>query len=257
MPVLRELGVGHTVWQLIIGRDQFNAASGLVYPDGTVRRIAQVEAVMNAPATGFEEKPDEQGLPHSTRHSRAAGPVLGGMCTRRRDGGDLARAGDACRVAGRSARAAFRKCRPHATRVASPRRDSPMTRAIVRGGFRPRGRADRESGLLPCEQPAEPAPPSVVKATVYRDVYGVPHIFADSEEAAAYAIAQAQCEDIGMQVFDSLRCGVGRQAEVLGEAELESDRTDALVASAGDRRADVAREPAAHEAVPAGFLRRT
>ena len=75
MPVLREFGVGHTVWQLIIGRDQFNAASGLVYPDGTVRRIAQVEAVMNAPATGFVEKPDAAGLAAPTRHPCAAGRV--------------------------------------------------------------------------------------------------------------------------------------------------------------------------------------
>jgi acyl-homoserine-lactone acylase len=57
-----------------------------------------------------------------------------------------------------------------------------------------------------------------------RDVYGIPHIFADSEETAAYAIAQAQCEDMGIQVFDSLRCGVARKAEQFGEAELESDR---------------------------------
>jgi hypothetical protein len=76
MPVLRELDVGHTVWQLIIGRDQFNAASGLVYPDGTVRRIAQVEAVMNAPAAGFEEKPDAEGLP--IRHDI---PVLQAECS--------------------------------------------------------------------------------------------------------------------------------------------------------------------------------
>ena len=102
MPVLRELGVGHTVWQLIIGRDQFNAASGLVYPDGTVRRIAQVEAVMNGPATGFEEKPDEQGLP--IRHDI---PVLQATyfeaCARRRDGNHVARAGHAARIAPRSA----------------------------------------------------------------------------------------------------------------------------------------------------------
>ena len=53
--------------------------------------------------------------------------------------------------------------------------------------------------------PPQPAPPFALQATVYRDVYGVPHIYADSEEAAAYAIAQAQCEDLGMQVFRSLR----------------------------------------------------
>ena len=64
LPVLRELEVGYTVWQLIIGRDQFRSASGLVYPDGTVRRIAEVEAVMNSRVIGFQEKPDEQGVPH-------------------------------------------------------------------------------------------------------------------------------------------------------------------------------------------------
>ena len=31
LPVLRELEVGYTVWQLIIGRDQFCSALGLVY----------------------------------------------------------------------------------------------------------------------------------------------------------------------------------------------------------------------------------
>ena len=83
MPVLREMDVGHTVWQLIIGRDQFNAASGLVYPDGTVRRIAQIEAVMNAPAVGFDEKPDEEGLPIRHDIPVLLGEVPGGLCARR------------------------------------------------------------------------------------------------------------------------------------------------------------------------------
>ena len=76
LPVLRELEVGYTVWQLIIGRDQFRSASGLVYPDGTVRRIAEVEAVMNSRAIGFQEKPDEQGG-RTSRTSRAVGRVSG------------------------------------------------------------------------------------------------------------------------------------------------------------------------------------
>ena len=131
MPVLRELGVGHTVWQLIIGRDQFNAASGLVYPDGTVRRIAQVEAVMNAPAAGFTEKPDEQGLP--IRHDI---PVLQAKyfeaCLR--DGVtevDVARAGDARRIAPGPARSGYPR---GARRRARPwrRRGRPTTRATTR-----------------------------------------------------------------------------------------------------------------------------
>lgn len=63
LPVLREFGVGYTFWQVVIGRDMFNSAAGLIYPDGTVRRIEQIEAVLDAPADGFVEKPDEEGVP--------------------------------------------------------------------------------------------------------------------------------------------------------------------------------------------------
>ncbi|MBN1421030.1 MAG: penicillin acylase family protein [Planctomycetes bacterium] len=222
MPVLREMGVGHTIWQLIIGRDQFNAASGLVYPDGTVRRIAEVEAVMDAPAAGFEEKPDALGLP--VRHDI---PVLQARyfeaCVR--DGvtevtwrervtlieSILARHGaaDAGAKAAREAVAAARE--------AYESGDRERAFATVAGLI--------EKLAAPLRaHPPQPAPRFPLKAFVYRDAYGIPHIFADSEEAAAYAIARAQCEDMGMQVFTNLRCGVGRQAEVLGEAALESDR---------------------------------
>ena len=76
------------------------------------------------------------------------------------------------------------------------------------------GLIEKAAALLR-ENPPKPAPPFALKATVYRDVYGIPHIFADSEETAAYAIAQAQCEDMGMQVFDNLRCGVGRTGRAI------------------------------------------
>ena len=222
LPVLRELGVGHTIWQLIIGRDQFNAASGLVYPDGTVRRIAQVEAVMNAPAVGFEEKPDEQGLP--IRHDI---PVLVAKYLEQsvRDGvtevtwrervtfvESLVGVPDALDGEAKNVSESVA-----AARTAYDSGDRAGAFSIVAGLI-------EKAASLTRAHPPQPAPPSVLKAYVYRDVFGVPHIFADSEEAAAYAIAQAQCEDIGMQVFYSLRCGVGRQAEVLGEASLESDR---------------------------------
>ncbi len=62
-PVLRELGVGHTAWELVIGRNQFAPISGLFYPDGSVRRLAQIEAVVGGPAPqGIAEKPDSQGV---------------------------------------------------------------------------------------------------------------------------------------------------------------------------------------------------
>ncbi|RPI84814.1 MAG: hypothetical protein EHM42_07220, partial [Planctomycetaceae bacterium] len=212
LPVLREFGVGHTVWQLIIGRDQFRSASGLVYPDGSVRRIAEVEAVMNARATGFQEKPDDQGLP--LRHDI---PLL------------IAEYLEASVRAG-------------VTEVTWRERVTLVEAQLAQpGGFgteADRARADvAEARKLHAvgkhaeafaivtaliekmaakyrQNPPRAAPPFAQQATIYRDVYGVPHIWADSEEAAGYAIAQAQCEDLGMQVFENLRAGVGRSAEV-------------------------------------------
>jgi len=222
LPVLREFGVGHTVWQLVIGRDPFNAASGLVYPDGTVRRIAEVEAVMDAPAAGFEEKPDAEGTP--LRHDL---PVL------------HARYLEAC-VRDGVTEVTWRERVTLVESLLAPLDaaipEVKTAREAVAAARRAHEAGDRaaafsavaaliEKAAAPLRaNPPQPAPPFALKATVYRDVYGIPHIFADSEEAAAYAIARAQCEDMGTQVFDNLRAGVGRLAEIFGEASLESDR---------------------------------
>ncbi len=63
LPVLREFAVGHTVWEVVIGRNQFAPISGLFYPDGTVRRLTSIEVVINAKPDGYAEKPDSQGVP--------------------------------------------------------------------------------------------------------------------------------------------------------------------------------------------------
>ena len=65
LPVLRETGIGWYAWELIIGKNQFNAVSGLLYPDGTCRRATAVAAVMNTTPdrVPFKEKPDSEGIP--------------------------------------------------------------------------------------------------------------------------------------------------------------------------------------------------
>jgi len=222
LPVLRELGVGYTVWQLIIGRDQFRSESGLVYPDGTVRRIAEVEAVMNAPAIGFQEKPDAQGVP-----LQRAVPVL------------LAEYLEASARAGVTEVTWRERVTGIEALLALPDSfgsEADRVRRAVADARKAYGAGDRASAFAAVaalmeraaepyrKNPPRPAPPAPPQATVYRDVFGIPHIFADSEEAAAYAIAQAQCEDVGMQVFHNLRLSVARKAEVAGEAGLASDR---------------------------------
>jgi acyl-homoserine-lactone acylase len=222
MPVLRELNVGHTVWQLVIGRDQFRSAAGLVYPDGMVRRIPQVEAVMNAPAHGFLEKPDAEGLP--LQHDI---PVL------------QAEYFAACMRDGVTEVNWRERVTLVESLVSLPGIELPEVQAArdaVAGARKAYESGDKEAAFALVASliekaaaplvanPPRPAPPAKQKAVIYRDVYGVPHIFGDTEESAAFAIAQAQCADMGMRVFDNLRAGVGRQAEVLGEGAVEGDR---------------------------------
>jgi len=60
-------------------------------------------------------------------------------------------------------------------------------------------------------------------ATIYRDVWGVPNIYADSEDAACFAIGYAQAEDRLEQLFDNYRTAIGRMAEIHGPNELLND----------------------------------
>lgn len=62
MPELREFNVGHTVWEVVIGKNQFAPISGLFYPDGSVRRASSIEAVAGKAITGLTVKPDAEGV---------------------------------------------------------------------------------------------------------------------------------------------------------------------------------------------------
>ena len=59
--------------------------------------------------------------------------------------------------------------------------------------------------------------------TIYRDEWGVPHIDAKTDEGVVFGFAYAQCEDYFWQVEDSYLQCLGRYAEVVGDAGLESD----------------------------------
>ena len=54
------------------------------------------------------------------------------------------------------------------------------------------------------------------KATIYRDDWGVPHIYADSSAEACYAIGYAQAEDRLEQIFRNYLRASGRTAEAWG-----------------------------------------
>lgn len=61
------------------------------------------------------------------------------------------------------------------------------------------------------------------QVTIYRDAYGVPHIDAKNDVAAAFGFAYAQAEDFFWQIEDSYLQAVGRYAEVNGPRSLHSD----------------------------------
>lgn len=61
------------------------------------------------------------------------------------------------------------------------------------------------------------------EVTIYRDEYGIPHIFAKSLEAAAFAIGYAQAEDRLEELLKNYRRAAGTMAEVFGPEHYLSD----------------------------------
>jgi penicillin amidase len=60
--------------------------------------------------------------------------------------------------------------------------------------------------------------------TIYRDNYGVPHIYAPTDVAAVFAYAYAECEDNFWQVEDSYLRSLGRASEIYGSRTLQDDQ---------------------------------
>jgi acyl-homoserine-lactone acylase len=74
------------------------------------------------------------------------------------------------------------------------------------------------SGLL-----AQTIDATAATAVITRDTWGIPHIQADSEPAAAYALGQCQAEDRLEQLFANYRKAIGRMAEVEGSDWIDHD----------------------------------
>jgi acyl-homoserine-lactone acylase len=59
--------------------------------------------------------------------------------------------------------------------------------------------------------------------TIYRDAYGVPHIYGPTDTACMFGFIYAQAEDNFWQIEDGYIRALGRAAEVYGEVELPND----------------------------------
>jgi acyl-homoserine-lactone acylase len=60
--------------------------------------------------------------------------------------------------------------------------------------------------------------------TIYRDRFGIPHVFAQTDPGAVFGFAYAQAEDAFLRIEDNFVRAVGRASEVHGERALEDDR---------------------------------
>src|SRR5438477_9011872 len=59
--------------------------------------------------------------------------------------------------------------------------------------------------------------------TIYRDSYGVPHVFGPTDASCAFGYMYAQAEDNFWQIEDSYIRALGRASEIYGEKTLTDD----------------------------------
>ena len=67
------------------------------------------------------------------------------------------------------------------------------------------------------------------QVTIYRDTYGVPHVFGRTDEATVFGFAYAQAEDNFWRVEENFIAALGRSAELYGERALNEDRLNAAL----------------------------
>ncbi len=79
--------------------------------------------------------------------------------------------------------------------------------------------------------------------TIYRDNYGVPHIYGKSDADAVFGLLYAQCEDDFKRVEQNYIEKLGRLAEVNGETSLYSDLYIRLLFDSSDAIADYKKAP--------------
>ena len=60
--------------------------------------------------------------------------------------------------------------------------------------------------------------------TIYRDTYGVPHVFGRTDASTVFGFAYAQAEDNFWRVEENFIHALGRASEVYGERTLNDDR---------------------------------
>lgn len=70
------------------------------------------------------------------------------------------------------------------------------------------------------------------EVNIYRDTWGVPHVYAQSAAGAAFGTGYAQAEDRLEDIYRNIRTAVGKASEAFGEEHLETDYIMSLLDNA-------------------------
>jgi penicillin amidase len=91
------------------------------------------------------------------------------------------------------------------------------------------------------------------RVTIYRDTYGIPHVFGETDAATMFGFAYAQAEDNFWRIEYNYIRSIGRLAEATGEDGLVNDRRNRSLEIARLARAEYARMPRKMRALLDGF----
>jgi penicillin amidase len=83
--------------------------------------------------------------------------------------------------------------------------------------------------------------PLARNVTIYRDTYGVPHVFGRTDASTVFGFAYAQAEDNFWRVEENFILALGRASEVYGEKMLDEDRLNHALEIPRLARAEYAR----------------
>jgi penicillin amidase len=95
--------------------------------------------------------------------------------------------------------------------------------------------------------------PLASRVTIYRDTYGIPHVFGATDAATAFGFAYAQAEDNFWRIEDNYIRAIGRRAEVDGERGVGSDKRNHALEIARLARAEYRRLPPRMRAIVDGY----
>src|SRR5687767_10364712 len=102
------------------------------------------------------------------------------------------------------------------------------------------------AGLICCSPQRAWHPPTddlAARVTIYRDTYGIPHVFGETDASTMFGFAYAQAEDNFWRIEDNYIRSLGRRAEVEGAGGLGSDRRNRTLEIPRLARAEYARMP--------------